>query len=60
MSMIAVNRDIKSVISSLAELNKDYNVLESKFIDLKNNRLILPKKYNGIINLLDIFKKSGQ
>ena len=58
--MIAVNRDIKSVISSLAELNKDYNVLESKFIDLKNNRLILPKKYNGIINLLDIFKKSGQ
>ena len=57
ISIIAIHRDVKLVTSSLVELNRDYSVLERRIADITNDRFILPKKYNGIINLLDIFKK---
>ena len=56
MSVIVIHRDVKSVTSSLVELNKDYNVLENKILNLTSNRFVLSKKYNDVISLLDIFQ----
>ena len=56
MSVIVIHRDVKSVTSSLAKLNKDYNVLENKILNLTSNRFVLSKKYNDVISLLGIFQ----